>query len=105
MSSSTIADTVGRWGESLDDFSDDEENIVPITEDDGIHLLDADDVETIVADANEGNDLMLKTTFGARLSLGLGWEMSSLFGVMLDQRPSNQYLAIQLMNRHLACMT
>ncbi|KAK8515643.1 hypothetical protein V6N12_075672 [Hibiscus sabdariffa] len=57
MSSSTIADTVGRWGESLDDFSDDEENIVPITEDDDIHLLDADDVETIVADANEGNDL------------------------------------------------
>ncbi|KAK8581322.1 hypothetical protein V6N12_071551 [Hibiscus sabdariffa] len=57
MSSSTIADTVGRWGESLDDFSDDEENIVPITEDDDIHLLDADDVETIVADANGGNDL------------------------------------------------
>ncbi|KAK8571305.1 hypothetical protein V6N13_103433 [Hibiscus sabdariffa] len=57
MSSSTIADTVGRWGESLDDFNDDEENIVPITEDDDIHLLDADDVETIVADANEGNDL------------------------------------------------
>ncbi|KAK8704312.1 hypothetical protein V6N13_047939 [Hibiscus sabdariffa] len=57
MSSSTIADTVGRWGESLDDFSDDEENIVPSTEDDDIHLLDADDVETIVADANEGNDL------------------------------------------------
>ncbi|KAL4285495.1 hypothetical protein GQ457_16G023140 [Hibiscus cannabinus] len=57
MSSSTIADTVGRWGESLDDFSDDEENIVPITEDDDIHLLDTDDVETIVADANGGNDL------------------------------------------------
>ncbi|KAK9008977.1 hypothetical protein V6N11_080453 [Hibiscus sabdariffa] len=57
MSSSTIADTVGRWDESLDDFSDDEENIMPITEDDDIHLLDADDVETIVADANEGNDL------------------------------------------------
>ncbi|KAK8694138.1 hypothetical protein V6N13_071695 [Hibiscus sabdariffa] len=107
MSSSTIADTVGRWGESLDDFSDDEENIVPITEDDDIHLLDADDVETIVADANEGNDLDVEDDVwsAAVARLGLGWEMSSLFGVMLDQRPSNQYLAIQLMNRHPACMT
>ncbi|KAK8562271.1 hypothetical protein V6N13_019702 [Hibiscus sabdariffa] len=55
MSSVTIADSVGRWDESLDDFSDGEENIVPITEDDDIHLFDADDVETIIADANEGN--------------------------------------------------
>ncbi|KAK8489846.1 hypothetical protein V6N11_073355 [Hibiscus sabdariffa] len=57
MSSSTIADTIGHWGESHDDFSNDEENIVPITEDDDVHLLDADDFEIVIADANEGNGL------------------------------------------------
>ncbi|KAK8482692.1 hypothetical protein V6N11_069410 [Hibiscus sabdariffa] len=44
-------------GKSLDDFSEDEENIVLITEDDDIHLLDVDDVEVVMADANERNGL------------------------------------------------
>ncbi|KAK8558576.1 hypothetical protein V6N13_098227 [Hibiscus sabdariffa] len=56
MSSSPDCDTVGRWGKSLD-FSDDEENIVPITEDDDVHLLDADDVEVVMAYASEENGL------------------------------------------------
>ncbi|KAK8633181.1 hypothetical protein V6N13_014029 [Hibiscus sabdariffa] len=73
MSLSTIVDTVGRWGKSLDDFSDDEENIVPITEDDDIHLLDADDVETVIADANEGNGVDVEDDVwnAAVASLGL----------------------------------
>ncbi|KAK8671050.1 hypothetical protein V6N13_037659 [Hibiscus sabdariffa] len=57
MSLSPNCDIVGRWGESLDDFSEDEENIVPVTEDDYIHLLDADDVEVVMTDASEGNGL------------------------------------------------
>ncbi|KAK8668834.1 hypothetical protein V6N13_106280 [Hibiscus sabdariffa] len=47
----------------------------------------------------------LKMLFRVWLSLGLGWEMSSMFRVMLDQRPSNQYPVIQLMNLQSACMT
>ncbi|KAK8675445.1 hypothetical protein V6N13_033511 [Hibiscus sabdariffa] len=57
MSSSIDCDTVGRWSKSLDDFSDDEENIVPITEDDDVHLLVVDDVEAVMADASEENGL------------------------------------------------
>ncbi|KAK9021072.1 hypothetical protein V6N11_011077 [Hibiscus sabdariffa] len=57
MSSLPNSDIVGRWGESLDDFSEDEENIVPIAEDDDVHLLDVDDIEAVMADANEGNGL------------------------------------------------
>ncbi|KAL4366798.1 hypothetical protein GQ457_05G019920 [Hibiscus cannabinus] len=48
---------VGRWGESLDDFSEDDENIVPINEDDEFELLDADDVNILRTGAVEGNDL------------------------------------------------
>ncbi|KAK8489245.1 hypothetical protein V6N11_029257 [Hibiscus sabdariffa] len=36
---------------------EDEENIVPIAEDDDVHLLDVDDIEAVMADANEGNGL------------------------------------------------
>ncbi|KAK8480843.1 hypothetical protein V6N13_056991 [Hibiscus sabdariffa] len=54
MSASPDCDIVGCWGESLDDFSEDEENIVPITEDDDVHLLD---VEVVMADASEKNGL------------------------------------------------
>ncbi|KAK8578200.1 hypothetical protein V6N13_047054 [Hibiscus sabdariffa] len=57
MSASPDCDIVGRWGESLDDFSEDEENIVPITEDDDVHLLDVDDVEAVMAGASEENGL------------------------------------------------
>ncbi|KAK8627706.1 hypothetical protein V6N13_135309 [Hibiscus sabdariffa] len=57
MSASPDCDIVGRWGESLDDFSEDEENIVPITEDDDVHLLDVDDVEAVMAVASEENGL------------------------------------------------
>ncbi|KAK9011898.1 hypothetical protein V6N11_039973 [Hibiscus sabdariffa] len=43
-------------------------------EDDGIHLLDADDVETVIADANEGNGVDVEddvwSTVVARLGLG-----------------------------------
>ncbi|KAK8717097.1 hypothetical protein V6N13_044378 [Hibiscus sabdariffa] len=74
MSLSPNCDIVGRWGESLDDFSEDEENIVPVTEDDDVHLLDADDVETIMTDASEGNSLDVEddvwSVAVARLGLG-----------------------------------
>ncbi|KAK8676998.1 hypothetical protein V6N13_142555 [Hibiscus sabdariffa] len=74
MSSSPNCDIVGRWGESLDDFSEDEENIVPVTEDDDVHLLDADDVVAVMTNASEGNgqdveDDVWSTTV-ARLGLG-----------------------------------
>ncbi|KAK8715319.1 hypothetical protein V6N13_042656 [Hibiscus sabdariffa] len=74
MSSSPYCITVGRWGESLDDFSEDEENIVPIMEDDDAHLLDADDVEAVMVDASEENGLDVEddvwSTAIARLGLG-----------------------------------
>ncbi|KAK8486839.1 hypothetical protein V6N11_063226 [Hibiscus sabdariffa] len=57
MSASPYCDIVVRWGESLDDFSEDEGNIVPITENDDVHLLDVDDVEVVMADASEKNGL------------------------------------------------
>ncbi|KAK8609088.1 hypothetical protein V6N13_025395 [Hibiscus sabdariffa] len=43
--------------ESLDGFRDDEENIVPITKKDDVHLLDVDDVEIVITNATEGNCL------------------------------------------------
>ncbi|KAK8612620.1 hypothetical protein V6N13_092731 [Hibiscus sabdariffa] len=74
MSLSPNCDIVGRWGELLDDFSEDEENIVHVTEDDDVHLLDADDVETIMTDASEGNGLDVEddvwSAAVARLGLG-----------------------------------
>ncbi|KAK8607334.1 hypothetical protein V6N13_053075 [Hibiscus sabdariffa] len=74
MSSSPDCDTVGRWDESLDDFSDDEENIVPITEDDDVHLLDADDVEAVMADVSKENGLDVEDDVwsAAVAKLGLG---------------------------------
>ncbi|KAK8549017.1 hypothetical protein V6N12_061917 [Hibiscus sabdariffa] len=57
MSCLAVGENAGIRDKGHAGISDDKENIVPITEDDDIHLLDADDVETIVADANEGNDL------------------------------------------------
>ncbi|KAL4291656.1 hypothetical protein GQ457_14G018180 [Hibiscus cannabinus] len=48
---------VGRWGETLDGFSDDEENIVPITEVDDVCLLDVDDVEIVRTAATTGNGM------------------------------------------------
>ncbi|KAK8549165.1 hypothetical protein V6N13_063561 [Hibiscus sabdariffa] len=48
---------VGRWGETLDDFSEDEENIVPITEVDDVRLLDVDDVEIVRTVATTGNGM------------------------------------------------
>ncbi|KAK9030145.1 hypothetical protein V6N11_031576 [Hibiscus sabdariffa] len=61
-------------GESLDDFSEDEENIVSVTKDDDVHLLDADDVEAIMTDASEGNGLDVEDDVWsptiARLGLG-----------------------------------
>ncbi|KAK8691070.1 hypothetical protein V6N13_074591 [Hibiscus sabdariffa] len=74
MSSSVYCDTVGNWDESLDGFSEDEENIVSITEDDDVHLLNADDVEVVMTDASEGNGLDVEddvwSTAVARLGLG-----------------------------------
>ncbi|KAK8694130.1 hypothetical protein V6N13_071687 [Hibiscus sabdariffa] len=74
MSSSPKCDIVGRWGESLDDFSEDEENIVPVTKDDDVHLLDDDDVEAIMTDGSEGNGLGVEddvwSAAVARLGLG-----------------------------------
>ncbi|KAK8987174.1 hypothetical protein V6N11_055486 [Hibiscus sabdariffa] len=48
---------VGRWCETLDDFSEDEENIVPITEVDDVRLLDVDDVEIVRTVATTGNGM------------------------------------------------
>ncbi|KAK8681691.1 hypothetical protein V6N13_054093 [Hibiscus sabdariffa] len=53
----SVGKLVGKLGESLDNFSEDEENIVPITKDDDAHLLDVDDVEAVMADASEENGL------------------------------------------------
>ncbi|KAK8497289.1 hypothetical protein V6N12_000200 [Hibiscus sabdariffa] len=36
---------------------EDEENIVPITKDDDVHLFDVNDVEVVMTDANERNGL------------------------------------------------
>ncbi|KAK8489368.1 hypothetical protein V6N11_082698 [Hibiscus sabdariffa] len=44
-------------GESIDDFNDDEETIVPIMEEGDVHLLDVDDIETVIIDETEGNSL------------------------------------------------
>ncbi|KAK8579171.1 hypothetical protein V6N13_142387 [Hibiscus sabdariffa] len=57
MRSSPNCDIVGRWGESLVDFSEDEENNMSVTEDDDVHLLDVDDVETVMTYGSEGNGL------------------------------------------------
>ncbi|KAK8549167.1 hypothetical protein V6N13_063563 [Hibiscus sabdariffa] len=74
MSSSRFSDTVGRWCESLGDFRGDEEIFVPITEEDDVHLLYADDVEIVILDAIEGNGLDVEddvwSTVVARLGLG-----------------------------------
>ncbi|KAK8656105.1 hypothetical protein V6N13_108664 [Hibiscus sabdariffa] len=86
-------------------LSDDEENIVPVTEDDDIHLLDADDVEVVITYASEGHGLDVEDDVWSATVARLGWEMISLFRVMLDQRPSNWYPVIQLMNLQRACMT
>ncbi|KAK8661192.1 hypothetical protein V6N13_052090 [Hibiscus sabdariffa] len=55
-------------------FLDDEENTVPITEDDDVHLLDADDIEAVMADASEKNGLDVEddvwSTAVARLGVG-----------------------------------
>ncbi|KAK8530888.1 hypothetical protein V6N13_030819 [Hibiscus sabdariffa] len=48
---------VGRWGKTLDDFSEDEEIIVPITGNDDVHLLDADDVDIVRTVKTKGNGL------------------------------------------------
>ncbi|KAK9032508.1 hypothetical protein V6N11_056768 [Hibiscus sabdariffa] len=58
---------------TFDDFSEDEENIMPVAEDDDIHLLDVDDVEAVMTDASEGNGLDVEDDVGAWLLLGLGW--------------------------------
>ncbi|KAK8656541.1 hypothetical protein V6N13_098488 [Hibiscus sabdariffa] len=63
-----------RAGSHLQMASGDEENIVPITEDDDIHLLDVFDVETVMTDATEGNGLDVEDDIWsvavARLGLG-----------------------------------
>ncbi|KAK8983004.1 hypothetical protein V6N11_054988 [Hibiscus sabdariffa] len=63
---------VGRWGESLDDFSEDDENIVPITEDDDFELLDANDVSILRTAAVEGNDLDVEDDVWAAAVARLG---------------------------------
>ncbi|KAK8660991.1 hypothetical protein V6N13_051893 [Hibiscus sabdariffa] len=74
ISSSPNCDIVGRWDESLDDFNEDEENIVPVSEDDDVHLLDVDDVEAVMTDASEENGLDVEddvwSVAVARLELG-----------------------------------
>ncbi|KAK8681032.1 hypothetical protein V6N13_053439 [Hibiscus sabdariffa] len=67
-----IENLVGRWGELLDDFSEDDENIVPITEDDKFELLDAGDVNVLRIAAIEGNDLDVEDDFWAAAVARLG---------------------------------
>ncbi|KAK8632798.1 hypothetical protein V6N13_073178 [Hibiscus sabdariffa] len=77
MSSLTYSDTaniVGHWGESFDDFSEDEENIVPIMEDDDVHLLDVGDVEIVMTDATEGNGLNVENDVWIMVVARLGLE-------------------------------
>ncbi|KAL4364346.1 hypothetical protein GQ457_04G015270 [Hibiscus cannabinus] len=89
MSASPDCDIIGRWGESLDDFSEDEENIVPITEDDDVHLLDVDDVEAVMADASEKNGLDVEDDVWnaavARLGLGNTQPVWGYVGPQIEQ--------------------
>ncbi|KAK8652533.1 hypothetical protein V6N13_126564 [Hibiscus sabdariffa] len=101
MSASPDCDIVGSWGESLDDFSEDEENIVPITEDDDVHLFDVDDV---MADASEKNGLDVEDDVWNAAVARLGSGNTQPVWVTLDHRPSNRYPVIQLMNLQPACM-
>ncbi|KAK8479288.1 hypothetical protein V6N13_030772 [Hibiscus sabdariffa] len=98
MRSSPDCDTVGRWGESLDDFSDDEENIVPITEDDDVHLLDVDDVEVVMAYASEENGLDVEddvwSATVARLGLGNTQPVWGYVGPQTEQ-PVPSYTAYE----------
>ncbi|KAK8690905.1 hypothetical protein V6N13_074431 [Hibiscus sabdariffa] len=48
---------IGRWGETLEDFIEDEESIVSITKDGGVHLLNDDDIDIVRTVATEGNGL------------------------------------------------
>ncbi|KAK8636365.1 hypothetical protein V6N13_124111 [Hibiscus sabdariffa] len=103
--SSSPSDIVGRWGKSLDDFSEDEENTVPVTKDDDVHLLDADDVEVVMIDASEGNGLDVEDDVWsvAVARLGLGNDKPN-WGYV---RPETEQPipVIQLMNLQQACMT
>ncbi|KAK8698748.1 hypothetical protein V6N13_114855 [Hibiscus sabdariffa] len=63
---------VGRWGESLDDFSEDDENVVPITKDDEFELLDAGDVNILRTSVVEGNDLDVEDDVWAAAVARLG---------------------------------
>ncbi|KAK8690981.1 hypothetical protein V6N13_074502 [Hibiscus sabdariffa] len=94
MSLSPYCDTIGHWGESLDDFSEDEENTMSITEDDYVHLLNPDDVKIVMTDASEGNSLDVEDNVWSAVVIGLGWEIRNMFGVILDHRPSNRYTVI-----------
>ncbi|KAK8639918.1 hypothetical protein V6N13_138284 [Hibiscus sabdariffa] len=98
MSSSPNCDIVGHWGESHDDLSEDKENIVPVTEDDDIHLLDADDVEVVMTDASEGNGLDVEddvwSAVVARLGLGNGKPIWGYVGSETEQ-PVPSYLAYE----------
>ncbi|KAK8511833.1 hypothetical protein V6N13_029421 [Hibiscus sabdariffa] len=97
MSSLPDCDIVGRWGESLD-FSEDEENIVPITEDDDVHLLDVDDVEVVMTDANERNGLDVEddvwNATGARLGSGNTQSVLGYVGPETEQ-PIPSYTAYE----------
>ncbi|KAK8659778.1 hypothetical protein V6N13_029972 [Hibiscus sabdariffa] len=66
--------------------------------DDDIHLLDADDVETIVADANEGNDIDVEddvwSTAVARLGLRNEKPVWGYVGPETEQ-PVPSYLAYE----------
>ncbi|KAK8671051.1 hypothetical protein V6N13_037660 [Hibiscus sabdariffa] len=101
MSLSPNCDIVGRWGESLDDFSEDEENIVPVTEDDDIHLLD---VEVVMTYASEGNGLDVEDDIWsaavARLGLRNYKPIWGYVGPEIEQ-PVPSY---PLMNLQRACM-
>ncbi|KAK8635808.1 hypothetical protein V6N13_004526 [Hibiscus sabdariffa] len=62
----------GQEGETLNDFSEDEENIASITEDDDVHLLDIDDVEIVRTVATVGNGMNVEDDVWAGVVTRLG---------------------------------
>ena len=73
---------IGRWGETLNDFSEDEENIVDITKDDDVNLLDVDDVDIVRTTATNGSGLDIENDVweAAVARLGLVNEEPPIWG-------------------------
>ncbi|KAK8596455.1 hypothetical protein V6N13_001079 [Hibiscus sabdariffa] len=89
---------VGRWCKTLDDFSEDDENSVSITEVDDVRLLDVNDVEIVRTAATTGNGMDVEDDVWDAPVARLGLVNDKPVWVML-----NQSTIIQLMNLQPTC--